>query len=129
MIANQLLANLIIVLYTFVHSSPLILTWCAILVLDLQITQPPTNFEMTFDESTSFIQLMCSLNIDIPSSVMVTWTQNGILVRTTPPNEVTQTGNTATLLIGDPQPSDAGDYACSFTFNGLLLQRRISLGE
>ena len=71
---------------------------------------------------------MCSLNIDIPSSVMVIWAYNSALVRTTPPNEITQTGNTTTLLIGDPQPSDAGGYMCSFTFNGLVLRRLISLG-
>ena len=96
---------------------------------DPQIIYPPVDpYTVTFYESTSSIQLMCSLNIDIPSSIMVIWTQNGIPVSTTPPNEVTQTGNTATLLIGDPQPSDAGDYACSFTSNGLLLQRHIHLG-
>ena len=96
---------------------------------DPQIIHPPVDlYTVTFYESTSSVQLMCSLNIDIPSSVMVTWTHNSISVSTTPPNEVTQTGNTATLLIGDPQPSDAGVYACSFVFNGLALQRFIHLG-
>ena len=84
---------------------------------------------VTFYESTSSVQLMCSLNIDIPSSVMVIWLLNNNNFVVEPPNEVTQTGNTATLLIGDPQPSDTGDYACSFMFNGLPLQRFISLGE
>ena len=95
---------------------------------DPQIIHPPADHTVTFYESTSSVQLMCSLNIDIPSSVMVIWTHNGISIRTTPPNEVIQTGNTATLLIGDPQPSDAGVYQCSFTSNGMLLQRRIHLG-
>ena len=96
---------------------------------DPQIIHPPVDhYTVTFDESASSVQLMCSLNVDIPSSVMIIWTQNGIPVSTTPPNEVTQTGNTATLLIGDAQPSDAGDHTCSFTFNGLVLQRHISLG-
>ena len=107
----------------------MILTCCAILALDPEIIQPPTDFHtVTFDESTSSVQLMCSLNIDIPSSIMVIWLLNNNFV-VEPPNEVTQTGNTATLLIGDPQPSDVGDYACSFMFNELLLRRFIRLGE
>ena len=95
---------------------------------DPQIIHPPVDHNVTFYESTSSVQLMCSLNVDIPSSIMVIWTRNDISVSTTPPNEVTETGNTATLLIGNPKPSDAGDYLCSFTFNGLLLQRIIHLG-
>ena len=59
-------------------------------------------------------QLMCSLNINIPSNVTVTWLHNGSVAMTAPPNEVTTTGNTTTLLIGNPQPSDAGVYQCVF---------------
>ena len=92
-----------------------------------QIIQPPDNSHtVTFDETASSVQLMCSLNIDIPSSVTVTWTHNSNLVMTTPPNEVLTAGNTTTLVIGDLQPSDAGLYRC--TFRELGLQRLISLG-
>ena len=102
---------------------------CKYCSTDPQIIHPPVYlFTVTFYESASSVQLMCSLNIDIPSSIIVLWTRNSILVSTTPPNEVIQTGNTATLLIGDPQPSDAGYYACLFMFNGLPLQRFIRLG-
>ena len=66
---------------------------------------------------------MCSLNIDIPSSVTVIWTYNTIRVIT---NGVSTTGNTTTLVIGNPQPSDAGVYSC--TFSELRLQRLITLG-
>ena len=69
---------------------------------------------------------MCSLNIDIPSSVTVIWTHNSNTVMTTPPNGVLTTGNITTLVIGNPQPSDAGSYQC--TFVELNLQRYISLG-
>ena len=55
----------------------------------------------------------------------VTWTHNSNLVSTTSPNRVTQTGNTAKLLIRNPQPSDAGDYECMFS--GLNLRRFIKL--
>jgi len=67
---------------------------------------------------------MCSLNVIIPSSVTVIWTHDSNLP---PPNSrVIQTGNTATLLIENPQQSDAGQYTC--TFGGLNLLRFITLG-
>ena len=78
---------------------------------------------VTFDESTDSVQLMCSLNIDIPSSVTVRWIYNSIRVIT---NEVLTTGNTTTLVIESPQPSDDGDYQC--VFRELLLRRFITLG-
>ena len=53
---------------------------------------------------------MCSLNIDIPSSVRVKWLHNGSDV----PNEIIMDGNTTTLVIANPQPSDAGVYHCVF---------------
>ena len=57
---------------------------------------------------------MCSLNIDIPSSVTVMWFLDSLSFIITPPNEVITAGNTTTLLIENPQPSDAGDYQCIF---------------
>ena len=98
-----------------------------ILVIVPQIVQPPEDFHIvTFDESTNSVQLMCSLNVTIPSSVRVIWTHNNGPFIVTSPNEVITTGNTTTLLIVNPQPSDAGDYWC--TFSGLNLRRIISLG-
>ena len=79
-----------------------------------------------FNESTDSVQLMCSLNIDIPSSVTVMWTHNSNFAMTTPPNGVLTTGNTTTLVIVNPQPSDAGLYQC--TFRELNLQGFINLG-
>ena len=89
-----------------------------------QIIQPPVDlYTVTFDESTDSVQLMCSLNIDIPSSVTVIWTYNSIRIIT---NGVLTAGNTTTLVIGNPQPSDAGVYSCSL--NELNLRRFIELG-
>ena len=68
---------------------------------------------------------MCSLNIDIPSSVMVTWLYNSNLAITTPPNEVITAGNTTTLVVGNPQPSHDGVYGC--TLIELNLRRFINL--
>ena len=99
---------------------------CALVIVP-QIIQPPNNFHtVTFNELSSSVQLICLLNVTIPSSVMVIWSYNSNTFLITPPNEVITTGNTTTLLIGNPQPSDAGVYDCAFS--GLNLQRTISLG-
>ena len=80
-----------------------------------EVIQPPADlYIVTFDESTTSVLLMCSLNIDIPSSVTVTWTRNGNLLSLGPSDSITQAGTTTTLIIGNPQQSDAGIYQCSF---------------
>ena len=57
---------------------------------------------------------MCTLNIVIPSSVVITWLHNDNDVMTTSPNGVITTDNTTTLVIDNPQPSATGDYQCVF---------------
>ena len=96
--------------------------------IDLEIIQPPVNFHnVTFDESTSSVQLMCTLNIDIPPSVEVTWLYNSI--RQLPNELISTTGNTTILAIENPQLSDAGVYICIFAeMNMALLQRFINFG-
>ena len=64
---------------------------------------------------------MCSLNVTISSRVTVTWLHNGSDI-ITPPNEVLTADNTTTLVIRNPQPSDAGIYQCVFS-NGWTLRR------
>ena len=98
---------------------------CNIIVLDIQFIQPPVNlFKVTFNESSSSVQLTCSLNIDIPSSVTVIWFFNNFII--TLPHEVITAGNTTILLIENPQPSDAGDYTSVFI--GLNVQGIFVLG-
>ena len=81
---------------------------------------------ITFDESTSLVQLMCSLNINIS---MATWLHNGSVAMTTPRNEVITTGSTTTLVIRNLQSSDAGVYQCVFndTSDKWMLTRSIGL--
>ena len=86
----------------------------------MQVVYPPSNFHpITFTDSSSLVRLMCSLNINISSSVTIIWTYNSIIFNVVPPNEVIITGNTATLdlVIRNPQPSDVDIY--QFTFVGL----------
>ena len=98
--------------------------------LVVEIVQPPAGilYTVTFDESTSWAQLMCSLNINISSNVVVTWLHNGIVAH---PYEVITTADNTTLVIRNPQLSDAGDYQCVFTdtVNGWTLSRNIFLKE
>ena len=82
-------------------------------------------YTITFDESTSSVQLMCSLNINISSNVIVTWLHNGSVAMATP-NEILTAGNTTTLVIRNPQPSDAGVYQCVFN-DTFILTRSIGL--
>ena len=98
----------------------------------VDIIQPTKNSHIvTFDESTSSVQLMCSLNIDIPSSVTVIWLHNNNTVMTTSSNNIMKTGNTTTLTIENPQSSNAGVYQCVFndTVNQWTLRRNIILQE
>ena len=93
-----------------------------------EITRPSVDERVIVDVSASLVQLICSLNIDISSSVEVTWLHNGSTIMT-PPNELTQTDNTTTLLKRDLQLSDAGVYQCVFndTSSNWTLTRNISL--
>ena len=52
---------------------------------------------------------------------------NGSVVMTIPSNEVTQTGSTTTLVIRNPQPSDAGVYQCVFNDTTGYVLRSITL--
>ena len=70
--------------------------------------------------------ITCSLNITIPSTVIVTWSHNTSLI--TNLSQITTAGSTTTLLIGDLQPSDAGVYRCVFNDTaGYVLRRRTKL--
>ena len=109
----------------FLNSFPLKFNPCAIFLAP-QVIQPPAGlYTVTFDESTTSVRLMCSLNIDIPSSVTVTWLYNSNAFDLGPSDVITQAGTTTTLILGNPQPSDAGAYQCIF---GEFDQRIIQLG-
>ena len=98
-----------------------------IFVIAPSIIHPPNDSYIVTVNPSSSVQLMCSLNVTIPVSMIVTWSHYGNDIMT-PPNEVSTTGNTTTLTIGNPQPSDAGVYECVLNdiVNGWMLRRNIT---
>ena len=94
------------------------------------ITQPSTDNDVQIVSPTATMAtLTCSLNITIPSTVIVFWTHNDTLFIDRS-SQITTAGNTTTLLIEDLQPSDAGDYECVFNDvigSGWTLRRNIRL--
>ena len=121
-ITQQSLSDILIYVYAKMFSLWLYVT-LSFLAIGLEVIQPPIDFyNITFDELTDAVQLMCSLNIDIPSSVTVVWIYNSIMQL---PNELVSTaGNTTTLVIRNPQPSDAGEYTCVFREMNIPVTRR-----
>ena len=96
------------------------------------ITQPSTDndVQQIVSPNATMTSIKCSLNITIPSTVIVTWSHNTSLI--TDLSQITTAGSTTTLLIENLQPSDAGDYQCVFNVNdaagsGWVLRRKIRL--
>ena len=92
------------------------------------ITQPPTdNYVQRVSSTAVMVNLMCSLNISISDSMLITWTNNkGSLLFST------VTGNTTTVVIENLQPSDSDVYQCvfedvGFGGSGWVLRRNIVL--
>ena len=92
------------------------------------ITQPSTDNDIQIVSPTATMaSVTCSLNITIPSIVIVTWSHNVNLI--TDLSQITTAGSTTTLLIENLQPSDAGHYQCVFNAigSGWTLRRNIRL--
>ena len=93
------------------------------------ITQPSTDNDVQIVSPTATMAtLTCSLNVTIPSSMIITWSHNGSVVATITPDETTD--GTTTLTIENPQSSDDGIYQCVFNDvagSGWALRRNIIL--
>ena len=92
------------------------------------ITQPSTdNHVQVVTSTTTQVSLTCSLNVTISSTVIISWLRNG--TGNALPGS-SRTGDTATLLITNFQPSDAGVYQCVFNDqlgSGWTIKRNIIL--
>ena len=109
-------ASCIVILYA--KSCTTFENWlkCIFAIILIKITKPSVdNHRVTVDKSSSPVELMCSLNVYIPSTVAVLWLHIGSIAMTTTPNEVIQSGSTVRFLLEDLQLSDAGVYQCVFT--------------
>ena len=94
------------------------------------ITRPSIDNDVQIvSPITTMTSITCSLNITIPSTVIVTWSHNASFVDS---NQITTAGNTTTLalVIENIQSSDAGVYWCEFNDalgSGWELRRNIRL--
>ena len=97
------------------------------------ITQPPTdNYVQRVSSTAAMVNLMCSLNITITTTMVVLWTPPTNDILSPPLVNFYTTGNTTTLVIENPQPSDSGVYQCAFNDDGFggsgwVLRRNIVL--
>ena len=95
------------------------------------ITQPSSDNDVQIVSPTATMtSITCSLNITIPSIVIVIWSHNGSIATIASNKNERQAGHSTTLLIENPRLSDAGIYQC--TFNGVgnerwILKRNIIL--
>ena len=92
------------------------------------ITQPSTDsFVQLVSSTATMVKLTCSLNVTIPSTMIVQWTR----VRDNQPLPLGDpTGNTTTLVIESFRQSDAGVYQCLFSdvaIDGWVLTRIITI--
>ena len=107
------------------------------------ITQPTTDNDVQIVSPTATMaNLTCSLNVNIPTSMIIIWNRNGSFVATTTITDDNGVGSgtstayshvadkTTKLVIDNLKPSDAGDYQCVFndsTGSGWVLTRNIRL--
>ena len=93
-----------------------------------RITQPSTNNDVQIVSPTATMAtLTCSLNVTIPSNMIVLWIHNGTFIRL---GQTSKVGNTTTLTIKNVQSSDAGVYQCVFNDafgSGWVLRRNTVL--
>ena len=95
------------------------------------ITEPSNDNDVQIVSPTATMaSLICSLNITIPSNIFVSWDHNGNVATVASNRNAIQTSHSTTLLIENPQSSDAGVYQCVFinlNDGGWSLRRNIRL--
>jgi len=75
------------------------------------IAYPQTDTQLfIFNSRQQFISLMCLLYESFSYRVHVSWLHNNTITY----NNTVENVNSTTLLITNPQPSDAGVYQCVF---------------
>ena len=95
------------------------------------ITQPSTDNDVQIVSPTATMAtLTCSLNITIPTNMFIFWDHNGSIATTASNRNAIQISHGTTLLIENPQSSDAGIYQCIFNnvvTDGWVLRKNIRL--
>ena len=94
-------------------------------------TQPSTDNDVQIVSLTATMtSITCSLNITISLSTIIIWSHNGGIATTASNKNAIRTSHGTTLLIGNPQSSDADVYQCTFNDvanDGWILRRNVRL--
>ena len=93
-------------------------------------TQPSTDNDVQIVSPTATMtSITCSLNITIPSTVIVVWSHSGSIATTASNKNAIKTSHGTTLLIENPRSSDTGVYQCTLhnVASGWILKRNIRL--
>ena len=98
------------------------------------ITQPSTDYDVQIVSPTAtMVNLTCSLNVTIPVYVQILWihiVHNNKHEIMSKRKQQLKDDKTATLLVKNLQPSDAGIYQCVFNDqagSGWTLRRNIQV--
>ena len=95
------------------------------------ITQPSTDNDVQIVSPTATMtSITCSLNSNIPFTVIVIWSHNGGIATIASNKNEIKTSHSTTLQIKNPQSSDAGVYQCVFNDvagSGWTLRRNVKL--
>ena len=95
------------------------------------ITQPSTDNDVQIVSPTATMtSITCSLNITIPSTMIVIWSHNGDIATAASNKNAIRTSHSTTLQIEYPRSSDAGVYQCVFNnvaIGGWILKRNVRL--
>ena len=86
------------------------------------IIQPSTDDTVQIVPLNAALNLTCTLNVEIPAGMTVTWLHNGDVIRTIT-NPVDANTNTVQLT-----ESEAGVYQCAFNYTtGYIVRRNITV--
>ena len=106
------------------HARLSVMSYIMVFTVPYYIIQPSTDdtVQIIPPNATTNFQLACTLNVEIPAGMTVTWLHNGNLIWTL---TSTVDANTNTLRLTESQ---AGVYHCAFNYTtGYIVRRNITV--
>ena len=89
------------------------------------IIQPSTDdtVQIVPPTATRSFQVTCSLNVNIPVGMTITWSHNGDVIFTITNTNTAVATNTVRLVTR----FQAGVYQCAFNYTGYIIRRNITV--